>query len=268
MPHVPRHLRSYCLALLAGSALLALSSCANGPSFPDPQPGKGQIVVSLKATPKEGVTGPRKDRVVDDYATSHESVESGKQFQRVKYEAIADTVVLCSGGTGPTKSSLVAGKDGFDHSQAALCNRGMSNPATLTVSNDRATALTLFATPREDEVVGVKRGGGEEAPMQILELTLAPGQSGEMVFLRGAIYDLTCDEDEELSCVVYVTNGGAWIGSTKEKAFFDGLAPGEYDLIVYGPRLPVVRKTVKVAAGARAQAEAELTVNRLHKCGH
>lgn len=264
MPHVPRHLRSYCLAVLAGSALLALSSCASGPSFPEPQPGKGQIVVSLKATPKEGVTGPRKDRVVDDYATSHESVESGKQFQRVKYEAIPDTVVLCSGGTGARSAALVAGKDGLDHSQLALSLAGAETPARVSITNQRDKSLTFVAVPRDTEVVGAGTIGS--AP--IVDITVAPGQSATLNLVTAAIYDLTCDEDETLACVVYVNNAGAWIGSTKEKAFFDGLAPGEYDLIVYGPRLPVVRKTVKVSAGARAQAEAELTVNRLHKCGH
>jgi len=249
------------LALLS---LLALSACASGPSFPDPQPGKGQIVVSLKATPKEGVTGPRKDRVVDDYATSHESVESGKQFQRVKYEAIADTVVLCSGGTGPRTATLVAGKEGLDHSQLALSLAGAETPGKVSITNQRDKALTFVAVPRDTEVVGA--GAIGSAP--IVDITVAPDQTATLNLVTAAIYDLTCDEDEALACVVYVTNGGAWIGTTKEKAFFDGLTPGEYDVIVYGPRLPVVRKTVKVAAGAREQAEAELTVNRLHKCGH
>jgi len=247
-------------------AMATLASCASAPSLPDPQPGKGQIVVKLKATPKEGVTGPKKERVQDDYATSHDSVEGGKQFQRVKYDAIADTVVLCSGGTGPRSASLVAGKDSLDHSQLALSLGTGTEPGTVSITNERASALTFVAVPREDDVVGVKSGGGESA--RIVDLTVAPGATAKLSLAVAAIYDVTCDEDEKLACVVYVTNGGAWIGTTKEWAFFDGLAPGEYDLIVYGPRLPVVRATAKVSAGQRSETQAELTVNRLHKCGH
>lgn len=261
---MPRAICDLCLAALATMSLLALSSCASGPSFPDPQPGKGQIMVSLKATPKAGVTGPRKDRVVDDYATSQQSVERGRQFERVKYDAVPDVVVLCSGGTGPRSAALVAGKDGLDHDQLALSLAGAETPAKVSIANRRDTALTFVAVPRDTEVLGA----GPPGSAMIADITVAPGQTATLNLVAAAIYDLSCDEDENLSCVVYVTNAGAWIGSTRDKAFFDGLAPGEYDLVVYGPRLPVVRKTARVAAGARTQADAELTVNGLKRVGH
>lgn len=254
----------YCVALAAMS-VLALSACASGPSFPDPQPGKGQIVVSLRATPKEGVSGPKTKRVQIEYSVEEESVESGYAYTRVKYEAVADVVVLCSGGSGPRVAKLVAGKTELDHPQVAL-SLGGAQSVSIEITNSRPAALTFVAVPREDEVVGVTRGGGQSPG--IVDITVPAGGTSTLTLNAAAIYDLSCDEDEKLACVVYVTNAGAWIGSTKEQAFFDGLAPGEYDLIVYGPRLPVVRKTAKVIGGKRETMEAELTVNRLHKCGH
>ncbi|MBE7492456.1 MAG: hypothetical protein HS108_11945 [Planctomycetes bacterium] len=256
--------RRAAITLFPGLAAMLLAACASAPALPDPQPGKGQIVVSLKATPKEGVRGPRKERVVDDYATSHESIESGRQYQRVKYDEIPDVVVLCSGGTGPAAAQLVAAKDGLDHSQLALSLAGGQGPVRVNVTNRRDKALTFVAVPRDAEVVGATTTGAA----RISDVAVAPGQTVVLNLASAAIYDLTCEEDENLTCVVYVTSAGAWIGTTKQKAFFDGLAPGEHDVIVYGPRLPVVRRTVRVAAGVREQTEAELTVNRLHKCGH
>ncbi|MBX3473868.1 MAG: hypothetical protein KF754_05755 [Planctomycetes bacterium] len=257
-------LRHWSLPVGLALLLVALAACSSAPALPDPAPGMGQILVSLKAVPKEGVKGPRRERVQDDYASSSHSVESGKQYQRVKYDAIADTVVLCSGGSGPRSAALVAGKDGLDHTQVALSLAGGTGPAEVSVTNRRAAPLTFVAVPRDVEVVGAKGAGSA----RILDITVAPGQTAKLAIASTAIYDLTCDEDETLACVVYVTGAGAWIGATDQKAFFADLQPGDYDIVVYGPRLPVVRKTVKVVAGQRAQTEAELSVNRLHKCGH
>lgn len=236
-------------------ALGCLAGCAGMPSFPDPEPGQGQIVVDLKGEPREGVGGPARETVIDGYSVGSQSVEQGKRFERVDYDAIEDVVVIVGAASGrrstaPSAAAVEITGDGFSRSQLLLAGNS-SLPNTLTVTNRRDDELTVFAFSDTDEY---------------FEVTIKPGETGKVGRLAAGRYQMMSDEDEDLYCVLFVTEARlAWIGPSDDYPFFDGLAPGEYELRVYAPRLPEWSKLVNVTAGERTIVAARLTVNELPK---
>lgn len=241
---------------LAALCLVCLAGCGGMPSFPDPKPGQGQIVVELKGEPRAGVTGPARETVMDEYEVSSRSVEEGEAFERVDYDAIEDVVVIldaASSGrrsTAPNQATVEIDEAGFSHSQLLLA--GVSElPTSLLISNSRRIELNVFGFSDTDEYV---------------EVTIEPGQTGRIEMPPPGRYELMCDEDEGLHCTLFVTaTSYAWIGSSDEFPFFNGLAPGSYEVSVFAPRLPEIVKAVDVAAGKRTKVIAELTVNDLPK---
>lgn len=262
MPNQPLPITraSFRLATVAVLVAAMLSGCASTPSYPDPQPGEGQVLVNLKGVPRQGVKGPKRDTVRDDYSTSVESIEQGKNFERVRYDRLPDVVVLLETANGSpvhppapgvqaTGSVLTLGKKGFDHVQCCV-NHGAT--MALTVRNERQTAVDLFFD-------------GEAGTFATLHLEA--GKEGSIKLGRG-IHDVTCDQEESAACRVFVTlEGELWCGTSEQQAFFGSLQPGDYEVSVYAPRLPVVRNHVQVSGGQRAQVTAELTVNALPKAG-
>lgn len=261
-----KHSRSHAFArrqttLVAALIVAALlSACASAPSRPDPQPGEGQVLVTLKGVPRQGVKGPKREMVRDDYVTSVDSIEQGKNFERVRYDRLPDVVVLLESADGSPVHSPAPGvaargtvltldKKGFDHVQCCV-NNGAT--MALTVRNERPAAVDLFFD-------------GEDG--SFASLRLESGKEGSIKLGRG-MHEVTCDQDEKAISHVYVTfEGELWCGTSEEQAFFAGLKPGDYEITVYAPRLPLVRHHVQVSGGQRAQVTAELTVNSLPKAG-
>lgn len=240
------------LALLAG--------CAMAPSYPDPKPDHGQIVVLLKGVPREGVKPPAREAFQDDYASRAESVERGNAYQRVRYDEIHDVVAYLwrTDGTSIAEPPLDLGKaqtpaipvgvSGFGTAQEVYVDFGGTIVAEF--DNDLGQAIDLFFE-------------GSHGAMQTL--TLKPGAKNH-IKLPTDFYVVTCDQLAGTSCRLYGTSAGKlWHGQSGDQAFFDGLAPGEYQLTVFAPRLPVVQRTVSVKAATRKTVTAELTVNVLPK---
>lgn len=239
--------------ILAGA--LCLAGCGGMPSFPDPDPGRGQIVVDLRGEPREGVGGPATEEVVGDYTISRRSVEEGKAFERVDYDEIEDVVVICddisqSPQDRPLMADLEVTDDGFSAAQLLLAENPPL-PNMLSMRNGRESEVTLFAFSDTDEY---------------FEVTLQPGEDRVLNFLAAGRYEIMCEQDEDLECTLYVVDVPfAWIGSSAEYPFIDWLDPGEYTLRIYPPRLPEVVKTVTVKPDERTVVTVELTVNDLPK---
>lgn len=239
--------------ILAGA--LCLAGCGGMPSFPDPDPGRGQIVVDLRGEPREGVGGPATEEVVGDYTISRRSVEQGQAFERVDYDEIEDVVVISRDVPAavadiPSLARLEVTDDGFGAAQLLLAENPPL-PNKLTVHNGRESEVTLFAFSDTDEY---------------FEVTVKPGETGEVKQLAAGRYEIMCEQDEDLECTLYVVDVPfAWIGSSDEYPFIDGLNPGEYTLEVHPPRLPTVMRDVRVTADERTIETIELTVNDLPK---
>lgn len=237
----------WALAALLSVAILA--GCASAPSYPDPQPGSGQILVSLNGQARDGVKGPAREDEHGEYSITRTSVEKGRDFERVNYKAISDVVVILPEAAVP-KPGPVAGVEvvvddaGFSHSQLA-----MSPGAELTIRNDRDASLSIFAFSDAD----------------FFELTIKPGASASTRVAASGTYEIACDEDESLACTLFVTAGAHWTGTSDEGAFFDALPPGEYTVEVYAPRLPSSTHRLTVAGGKRQTIVVDLTVNDLPK---
>lgn len=236
--------------------LLLAAACGTTQKLPDPAPGTGQIVVRLEGAAREGVRGPAREDKVGEYEITSESVEKGRDFERVNYGAIEDVVVLCSSGSGPTRQTLPIGPFGPERKQLALSLSG-TEPAILQLNNRREDTQTIWAVPR-DEFAGMSY---EAAPA--LDITVAAKGSAELKINLPGVYDLFCDEDEYFECTVYVVVGGSWTGPSNEPAVFNNLNPGSYDLIVIPPRLPVQKHKATVTVGQRSEVKARLTVNTL-----
>jgi hypothetical protein len=237
-------------------AVVAMAGCASAPVYPDPIPGQGQLLVELKGIPREGVKGPKQETIRDEYSSHTESVEKGKAFERVKYDKLRDVLVVLEDAAGktiarhehePAIPTLILGPKGF------ACAQYGADPmilSTVEVTNTRDSDVDLMADGSNGQFKVVHAPAGKT-----VDLELDPG-----------VYELTCDADESTLCRVIVTETGfIWRGTSDDAAFWAGLEPGEYNLAIYAPRLPVVHKTVTVESGKRATGSAELTVNHLPK---
>lgn len=254
---------------ILGTALVCalLAGCAMGPSYPDPSPNSGQVLVHLQGQPREGVGGPATRTEVAEYSLVRRSVEEGDQYQRVDYDALEDVVVVLRRTDGgrfigqlhteawrnadldswDPRVHLRAGERGFDHTQRIGYEPDDEGPS-LVVSNARAEALDLYFISAAGEV---------------FELAVAAGASAGIRLAAGT-YEVECDQQDQLYCTVYLLDKEAgWIGSSRYSAFFDTLPPGRYEVTVYPPRLPSWSSAVDVAAGERAVVTAPLTVNEL-----
>ncbi|MCA8915074.1 MAG: hypothetical protein KDB90_06645 [Planctomycetes bacterium] len=233
---------------------LMLASCASAPSYPEPQGSNGQILVDLKGEPKEGVTGPKRREVREDYSTRRESIEKGESFERVDYSDLPDVVVVVDGAparaAAPSASELEINDDGFSRGQLIAVKAGAS--AQFTLRNARGSSVHLYGFNAADGSFESEVGAGSLGTVKVSN----PGR-----------YDVYCDEDESLHCILFVVESAAWIGDSEDGAFFNDLPPGEYEVTVYPPRLPEWSKKVKVVAGKRTTLTAELTVNNLPKVG-
>lgn len=237
---------------LAAALLALVAGCASAPKWPDPQPGSGQIVVQLRGVAREGVSGPKTERVQGEYAAHNESVERGQAFERVRYDRLEDVVVVLEHHGGKAiaadpaeQTPLVLGRAGFSSVQYAA---GAGHGGQVLLRNDLGEAVEIFASSQSGEFHSVQ---------------IAAGATQDLA-LGAGIYDLTCDAMGSASCRLVVTRTGrTWRGSAHESAFWDGLEPGKYVIGVYAPRLPVVVQTVNVAGGERQTLLAELTVNTL-----
>ncbi|MBX3461215.1 MAG: hypothetical protein KF696_14820 [Planctomycetes bacterium] len=231
-----------CIAVLAG--------CASAPSWPDPQPDSGQILVHLDGKARQGVRTANNREIVGEYDSAKENTERGANFERVNYGAIEDVVVILHGtrqtsARGPgVRPILAVGNMKFSRQQVAMLPGG-----TLTLRNDRSSAVTVFGAS-DDE---------------FFELTVEPKTTGSVTVPRAGVYEVMCEEDESLSCTLYVTEGICWIGPSSESAFFIDVEPGKYTVSVYAPRLPARSFDVTVEAGTRHTATINLSVNDLPK---
>lgn len=241
---------------LAPILLLLLAACGTAQKLPEPAPGTGQVVVRFEGAPREGVRGPVREDKVGEYEITSESVEKGRDFERVNYGAIEDVVVLCSSGGGPGRQILPIGPFGPERRQLALSLSG-EQPSVLQLNNRREQPQTIWAVPRND-FEGISSQG---AP--VLDVAVPAKAGAELKFSKPGIYDLYCDEDDYFECTVYVVVGGSWTGPSNEPAVFNNLNPGAYDLFVIPPRLPVQKLSAKVAPDQRTEVKAKLTVNAL-----
>jgi hypothetical protein len=245
------------------SLAILLAACGGMPRFPDPQPDHGQIVVHLEGEPREGTGGPTRRAEISGYDIRQVSVEQGAQFERVNYRAIEDVVVVLRradgdrnhplpwGGsgffTGDYRVDIKAGPDGFDRAQYVADGYPFGSQI-FHVINTRRDGLDLYFIAEDGAV---------------LELHV-PAGSAEDIALEAGIYQVECDQDERLSATVHALHQAAgWIGSSRQWPFFEHLPPGQYELTVHPPRLPVWKGTVDVQAGARSEVHVALSVNHM-----
>lgn len=243
---------------------LFVGACSSTPSYPPPQSGSGQILVQLNGQPREGIGGPKREEVVEEYSTSRESVEQGKAFERVDYDEIEDVVAVIDTGVPtlpdvPLKPFFTPefrlDEEGFDRSQylAVKNRRGPKGRVSIAVHNTLDRDVLVFGVNADDD---------------FFELTVSKGALATVSFSAAGRYDVYCEADESFHCVLLVAEGPyAWIGTSDESAFFDHLPPGSYDVTVYAPRLPAWNRRVTVTAGKRETVTADLTVNDLPKVG-
>ncbi|MCB9931960.1 MAG: hypothetical protein H6841_00900 [Planctomycetes bacterium] len=236
-----------------------IAGCGSTPHYPPPQGGNGQILVQLNGEPKQGAPKAKMGEVRDDYNIRRESIEQGKAFERVDYDALEDVVVIVSGGTTslvsapPAATELELDDDGFNRAQMLVVIRAGGKSASFTLHNQRKQAVHVYGFNERD--------GSFEGE-------ISAGALGTVNVSQAGRYDVYCEEDDSLHCVLFVTDGDrAWIGNSDADAFFDDLPAGEYEVRVYPPRLPAWTKTVEVTAGKRETLTAELTVNNLPKVG-
>ena len=249
-------------AILALLAISVLTACSSAPTYPQPQGSNGQILVQLQGEPKEGVGKASMREVQDEYSRHRESVEKGKAFERVDYDDLKDVGVIVQ-FPGPILSDVplpppAAGElelddDGFNRVQLlARKNRpGHKGSATFTLQNLRDTTVHIYGFNETDGSFEGEVSANSLGTIKVRD----PGR-----------YDIYCDEDETLHCVLFVTeNSYAWIGSSDDDAFFNHVPPGSCEIHVFPPRLPEWSKTINVKAGKRETLKAELTVNNLPK---
>lgn len=231
-----------CFALLLG--------CASTPSWPQPEPYSGQILVHLDGKARQGVGGPKTEEAIGEYTITRESIEKGENFERVDYRAIEDVVVILQGAgqdalRGPgSRAELSVGNMMFSRQQVA-----MLPSAELSVRNERKSAVTIFGASDED----------------FFELTVAAQATAKVSVPKAGVYDLTCDEDETLSCTLFVVEGVCWIGPSSDSAFFNVLKPGKYTVHIHAPRLPARTRDLTVQGGKRETVTVDLSVNDLPK---
>lgn len=236
--------------------------CAGARSYPEPQGSNGQILVNLKGEPKKGLRGPNRQNLPgEEYDIDSESVEQGRAFERVDYRNVPDVVVVADPGRalrgnipGPATAvaALELDKDGFSRVQLLAAAGGPRGDANFTLLNRRSGTVHIYGINEADACFEATVGANARSTVHVSE-------TGR--------YDIFCDEDESLHCVLFVTDRPAWIGSSDSGAFFDELPPQEYTVTVYPPRLPQWRKKVTVTAGKRTTLTATLTVNNLPKVG-
>lgn len=253
-------------AILAAVSMALLSACGSTRSFPEPQGEQGQVLVNMLGAPKEGVGGPKTEEERDDYSLMRVSIEQGEAFERVDYDNIDDVVVIVRRNgvepSGPftlnsaaTIPELVVDDEGFDHQQllAVLQTTAGKTAAKIAIRNKSKQTLNVFGFNENDG----------------FDIEVKAGQSAEASVGSAGVYEIYTEQHEFAVCVLHVTGSDdAWIGPSEEPAFFNNLAPGEYSVTVYPPRLPEWSHTLKVKAATRETVDAVLTVNLLHKCGH
>lgn len=238
------------LARAVWLAALAAAGCG-GPEYPAPRPERAQLVVKLAAKAKEGVRGPQGNSG-DPYASSGQNPEMARCYQRVDYSELQDIAVILrgaalgEGGPAPRTAALTIGDDGPDH---RLVLMGPKKHTQLALRNRTGGALTLGCMGRT--------GDGFLS-------TVPPGGESVVTLSDPGVYELNCDEDECLLVTIIVApTTWAALGTSGHEVFFDGLAPGELEVVVQAPRLPDVVRKVTAAAGARATLDAEVSVNRM-----
>jgi len=247
----------------AALAVMALvwGGCASAPSYPEPQGSNGQILVNLKGEPKVGVRWPWRQEVRDEYDFKREGVDQGEAFERVDYGDLKDVVVVADPGRAlpeptpgpvPAADELKLDRDGFSRVQLLAVAGGQASQASFALINRRSSAVHIYGFNEADES---------------FEATVGANARSTVVVPGTGRYDIFCDEDESLHCVLFVTDRPAWIGSSGSGAFFDELPPQEYTVTVYAPRLPEWSTKVTVTTGKRATLTARLTVNNLPKVG-
>ncbi|KAF0243412.1 MAG: hypothetical protein FD180_3396 [Planctomycetota bacterium] len=236
--------------------LLALSVFAagcGGKEYPQPKPDRAQLLVKLAARAKEGVKGPKGDSG-DGYSSAGMSPERAKCYERVDYDDLEDIAVLLKGsslgdgGPAPTSARLTISNDGPDHRLVLL---GPKKHTQLTLRNSMKVTLTLGCMgPSGDGFL----------------TSVPPGQEGVVTLSDPGIYELNCDEDEclHVTLVVAPTTWAA-LGKSGDEVFFDGVVPGEIDVVIQAPRLPDVSRRVSATAGIRATVDAEVSVNRMEE---
>ncbi|MBZ0136144.1 MAG: hypothetical protein K8I27_07215 [Planctomycetes bacterium] len=250
--------------LLVGLALTAISGCASAPSYPPPKADSGQILVQLNGKAKEGVGGPKRETVEQEYSRTRESVEQGKAFERVDYEELEEVIVVVSSGlpiledtpiTDKATVTLTVNGDGFDRSQVvsgplSVFRKVLSG---IRIRNELDHPLLIYGFSKDGDSFEVEVPANGEAQANVIQ---------------AGIYEVYCEQDESMSCVWHaVTRGKVWSGPSDEQAFFDRLPAGTYEVLVYPPRLPVWSRTITVTAGKRETVTADLTVNDLPKVG-
>ncbi|MCC6466543.1 MAG: hypothetical protein IT463_14475 [Planctomycetes bacterium] len=236
------------LLALAVPALLLLG-CASAPSRPEPAAGAAQLVVQFDGQARTGVKRAAAGSS-DSYGRGQGG--SGKAFAKVDYSSIDDVIVLIDRTTvaAPAVAELELDRDGFARAQY-LASAAGGGPARLVIHND---------TGAEAHVVGFSDEQG-------FEVSIAPGARAEVNVAAPGAYELTCDEVENAATIVHVTTCRSWQGESEDEAFFDDLEPGLCHVTVLAPRLPVVHRTVELAAGRRQTVVAPLTVNTLPRAG-
>lgn len=235
------------IAILAAS--IALASCGGG-SYAPPPADRAQILVKLKAAPKEGIRGPKSEGT-DAYSDSG-GPEKGKRFQRVDYRRLGDIAVVLSGaglgegGPAPKTAALELYSDGASRRLVLLAPGGATR---LTLVNKRSAPVSLFCGGDTDDGFDAR---------------LAPGEQAEVTLSKPGTYEMLCDEDETLKATILVApNSWAAQGESGDEVFFDNLPPGEYEVTVVAPRLPRWTRRVSAGAGKRETVEAEVSVNSM-----
>ncbi|MBI2922265.1 MAG: hypothetical protein HYY18_14525 [Planctomycetes bacterium] len=231
------------------AALLALASCGGG-SYAPPAADRAQVLVKLRAAPKEGIRGPKAEGT-DAYSDSG-GPERGKRFQRVDYRHLGDIAVVLSGaglgegGPAPKTASLELYSDGASR---RLILMGPGGSTSLTIVNRRSSAVSLFCCG--------DTGDGFDA-------RLGPGEQAAVTLSKPGTYEMVCDEDETLKATILVApTSWAAQGESGDEVFFDNLPPGEYEVAVIAPRLPRWTRNVSAVAGKRETVEAEVSVNSM-----
>jgi len=257
------HLPAFAAVLLL---LTIAHGCATTPVFPDPRPDSGQIVVSLEGVPREGVTGPKRETIQADYSSYSESVERGKAFERVRYDALEDVIVMVArrdaGAVYPVPSSV----DSRSGPELMLSSRGFVVDGDPCVQHPHEWCGLLQFNVRnwlhEPAELYIEGDRGE-----LRTVSIAPGERAELMLPSG-VHVITTDAIDGATCKVFATDQGAVREMRAGRAeLFNLLRPGEYEISVYAPRLPVVHQGVTVEAGKRTEFTAELTVNHLPKAG-